>query len=298
MSDLLRRFLIAGLFLSLLAACGPIPKPFQAAPGAKEANPLLAIPDGAGVTVAPVQGADAALTGPLTEAMVAELQKVGIPASSGAALTNGILMEGIAAWRDGRADIQWVLTDPDGKEVAAVSANAASTRQAFQDGDPALVKILAERGAALVGTALGTEYAVSVIQEGARRVAVVGVEGAPGDGNRALSRAMTAVLKDAGVPLADAPEDAALLLAGAVTLEALDDGQERVQILWWLMDGDGTVLGKLDQENIIPAGSLNQRWGGAAYDAALANVAAVQEILDRIDEIRDIQRQATEPSLN
>lgn len=294
----MRRLLIAGLFLSLLAACGPIPKPFQAAPGAKEANPLLAIPDGAGVTVAPVQGADAALTGPLTEAMVAELQKVGIPASSGAALTNGILMEGIAAWRDGRADIQWVLTDPDGKEVAAVSANAASTRQAFQDGDPALVKILAERGATLVGTALGTEYAVSVIQEGARRVAVVGVEGAPGDGNRALSRAMSAVLKDAGVPLADAPEDAALLLAGAVTLEALDDGQERVQILWWLMDGDGTVLGKLDQENIVPEGSLNQRWGGAAYDAALANVAAVQEILDRIDEIRDIQRQATEPSLN
>lgn len=297
MFDRLRILAVFALAL-VVAACGPVPKPFKTAPGAKDSNPLLAIPDGSGVTVAPVEGAAPALSGPLTEAMVAQLQRLGVPASSGAALTHGILMEGVAEWRDGRADVLWVLTDPDGAEVATVSANAAATRSAFDDGDPSLVKILAERGAALVGASLGTEHAISALPEGAPTVAVVGVEGAPGDGDRALSRAMAAVLKEAGVPLAGTPEDAALLLAGAVTLEPLGDDRELVTIRWWLMDGDGTVLGKLDQENVVPMGALSERWGGAAYDAALANVAAVQEILDRIDEIREVQRSATEPRLN
>lgn len=292
------RLVICGLILSALAACGPVPKPFKAEPGAKESNPLLAIPDGSGITVAPVAGAGAPLSGPLTEALVAHLQRVGIPASSGSALTNGLLMEGIAEWRDGRADVFWVLTNPDGAEVATVSANAAATRSAYETGDPALVKILAERGATLVGATLGTEQAVSALPDGTPTVAVVGVEGAPGDGDRALSRAMTAVLKEAGVPLADGAEEAALLLAGVVTLEPLKNGRELVTIQWWLMDGDGTVLGKLDQENVVPQGALNERWGGAAYDAALANVAAVQEILERFDEIRELHRPATEPRPN
>jgi len=51
----------------------------------------------------------------------------------------------------------------------------------------------------------------------------------------------------------------------------------------------GTVLGTLEQANAVPAGSLSDRWGPAAYDAALANVDAIREILARLDEIRALQ---------
>jgi hypothetical protein len=79
-----------------------------------------------------------------------------------------------------------------------------------------------------------------------------------------------------------------------VELAPVGDDLEVVTIRWWLLDGDGTVLGSLEQANTVPRGSLNERWGVAAYDAALANVDAIQDILDRIDEIRELQRQASE----
>lgn len=280
--------------LTVLAACGPIPQPFKEGPGAKDTNSLLSIPDGAGVTVAPVHGAGAELSGPLTEALVAALHDQEIPATAGGSLTNGLLMEGVADWVDGEAFVVWILTDSQSEVVATVTARAAADRARFDTGDPALVSDLAQRGAVLIAAAMKPENTNSTARQGVPTVAVVGVEGAPGDGDQALSKAMSAVLGEAGVPMAETPDSAALLLAGGVSVEKLNDELEEVVIQWWLMDETGAVLGTLEQANVIPLGALNERWGGAAYDAALANVEAIREILSRIDEIREMQRQANE----
>lgn len=288
-----RVLLITLLAVFALAACGPVPRPFKASPGAKESNPLLVVPDGAGITVVPVAGASPALSGPLTEALVYSLRRAGIPASAGAALTNGLLMEGVARWRDGEAVVDWRLTDPDGALAAEVRANAPAARTDFEAGSVDLINALADRSAAMVATALRPDELAGTIDGPPPTVAVVGVDGAPGDGDRALSRAMRAVLAEAGVPLADGEAEAALLLAGAVSVEAIGETRERVTIRWWLLDDSGLVLGTLEQANEVPKGALSDRWGGAAYDAALANVEAVQDILDRIDQIREIQRGAT-----
>lgn len=268
-----------------LAGCGPVPQPFRAAPGAKADNPLLAIPDGAGVTVAPISGAPPGLSGPLMDELAAALRRAGVPASTGAALGNSLLMEGDGRWIDGRAVIDWRLSDETGAEVAALRSEAEAPRDAYERGDPALVRRLAERSATLTARALAPDADAIPAQGEARGqgVAVVGVEGAPGDGDRALADAMTAVLTQAGVPMADGPDAAALLLAGAVSVAEIADGGQDVSISWWLMDTDGTVLGTLEQGNRVPAGSLDGRWGDAAYDAALANVDAIRGILDRLE---------------
>lgn len=278
----------------LLAACGPIPQPFKEGPGAKETNALLTIPDGAGVTVVPIHGADAALSGPLTEAMVAALHDQEIPATAGGSLTNGLLMEGVANWVDGEAVIVWVLTDSANDVVATVTARTETTQSAFESGEPSLVETLAQRGAVLIAAAMVPDNVAPALDGGIPTVAIVGVEGAPGDGDQALSKAMTTVLDEAGVPLAETPEEATLLLAGGVSVEKLNDEMEEVIIQWWLMDDTGAVLGTLEQANVIPLGALNDRWGGAAYDAALANVETIREILGQIDEIRELQRQASQ----
>jgi len=283
-----RRWPLIIAILLGLAACGPIPKPFQEAPAAKELNPLLEIPDGAGVTVFPVAGAPAELAGPLTEALVLELQRAEVPASASAALTNALLMKGTSRWQAGDAIIDWILTDPDGKTVTTVQARIKANLGDYRLGNPALVQALAEHGAALVAAALRPEASL-VLDQGPRRVAVVGVEGAPGDGDRALARAMTGVLAEAGIEMAPNLDEAALLLAGAVSIAPMQNGMEEVTISWWLMDNEGTVLGTLEQANAVPAGSLSDRWGPAAYDAALANVDAIREILARLDEIRALQ---------
>ena len=267
----------------LPTACGPIPKPFKTPPSAKESNPLLAIPDGAGVTVAPVSGAPPALSGPLTEALVLSLKRAGIPASASVALTNGLLMEGDARWDGGETVVIWRLTDPADVVAAQVTARAPAAFPAFVTGDLGLVQTLADRSAVLIAAALRPDELAGSLPTEAPTVAVVGVEGAPGDGDKALSRAMTVVLTEAGIPVAEDETEAALLLAGAVILEAIDAETERVTIRWWLLDGGGTMLGKLEQTNEVPMGALSGRWGGIAYDAALANVEAVRQVLKQMD---------------
>lgn len=289
----LRRTIVILAILGL-AACGPVPQPFRAAPGDKAGNPLLAIPDGVGVTVAPISGAPPALAGPLTDALAEALRRAGVPASSGAALANSLLMEGEGRWEAGRAIVDWRLTDEVGAQVAVLTGEAVSSRSAFETGDSDLIRRLAERSALLTAAALAPDAGAAAASDmrGGRGVAVVGVEGAPGDGDRALSQAMAAVLDQAGIPMAEGSEPAALLLAGSVAVAKAGEDQQEVTIRWWLMDADGTVLGTLEQANIVPAGALDGRWGGAAYDAALANVEAIQEILERLDEIRALQTES------
>lgn len=284
---------ILALALLGLAACGPVPRPFQAAPAEKLANPLLAIPDGAGITVTPLKGAPIKLAGPLRDALVGEFTMLGIPASTGAALTNGLRMDGFATWGQGTAVVAWALVDPDGETVTTVEARVPAPEADYLSGAPEMIETLARRSAVLVAAALRPDTVLPLGRDGGPpTVSVVGVQGAPGDGDAALAEAMATMLERAGVPLAEDQDAAALLLAGEVGIEPVGDDLERVTIKWWLLDGEGAVLGSLEQVNTVPLGALNERWGGAAYDAALANVEAVQDILSRIDEIREMQRQA------
>ncbi|MDF1747424.1 MAG: hypothetical protein P1V34_00960 [Alphaproteobacteria bacterium] len=249
----------------------------------------MAIPDGAGVTVIPIEGADPSLSGPLTEALVEALIDQEVPATAGGALTNGLLLEGKAHWQDGTAQVDWWLTDHQGHQVALVQVEMPATRTAYQQGYPLLIQELAKKGADLVANALRPNAMVLSGETGPRSVAVVGVDGAPGDGNTALAKAMTAVLKEAGVVIADMADKATLLLAGSVLQGEPKDGVEEITIRWWLMDATGKVLGTLQQSNLVPQGSLSEEWGSAAFDATLANVQAIQDILGKIDRVRSVQ---------
>ncbi|NMM43252.1 hypothetical protein HH303_02100 [Rhodospirillaceae bacterium KN72] len=278
----------------LVAACGPIPQPYRETAAEKADNPLLAIPDGAGITVAPVTGADPALSGPLTEALVAEFEKIGIPASAGAALTNALLLEGASRWRDGQAVIDWRLTDPDGVERAFGTTQVNATQAAYDMGSPFLIQDIARDGALLIAAALRPELAVPIEEFGAPKLAVIGVRGAPGDGDRALGRAMGAVLKRAGIDIQKDPDAADVQLAGTVSVEPINEAAEKVDIHWVVMDRDGNIVGSLTQSNAVPKGALDDRWGQAAYDAAFANVDAIQAILDRMAEMRSLGTDATQ----
>jgi len=112
-------------------------------------------------------------------------------------------------------------------------------------------------------------------------IAVMPVDGAPGDGREALTRAIARSLTQAGHPVTEDFDAAALILAGSVYVVPDDAGQEAVTIEWSLMHPDGRRLGTISQMNTIPAGSLDGAWGPVAH--AIANggadgiVALVQE---------------------
>jgi len=112
-------------------------------------------------------------------------------------------------------------------------------------------------------------------------IAVMPVDGAPGDGREALTRAMARSLKQAGHPVTEDFDAAALILAGSVYVAPNGAGQEAVTIEWSLMHPDGRRLGTISQENTIPAGTLDGAWGPVAGAIAAGGadgiVALVQE---------------------
>lgn len=282
---------LAALALFLLAAaCGPVPTPFKQAAPERAANPLLALPDSVGVTVAPAQAGPPALTGPLADRTAERLRWAGVPASSGPALTGGYLLEGAVDWRAGAAAYDWRLSDPAGETVEAGRVEADADRAAFDAGDDAVIAALAAEASAAVARALTPPSlrAAAAADRGAPRpdaVHVMEVEGPAARPARELQRALAALLDDLGAPLTDDAAEATLLIQGRLeasrTQNANAGASTPVTIEWWLLDADGAVVGSLVQNNAAPGDPVRDGFGPLAYDIAYPVADAVARSLQR-----------------
>ena len=112
-----------------------------------------------------------------------------------------------------------------------------------------------------------------------RAVAVLMVKGSPGKGNVELTKAMRQTLKVAGWPVLSAPRADAITITGKVRIEAAKGASQQVALIWTVHSPDGRKLGKIDQANGVPAGSLDAGWGN---NATLVAEAAATGIFDLI----------------
>jgi hypothetical protein len=103
-----------------------------------------------------------------------------------------------------------------------------------------------------------------------KSVAVVGVEGATGQGNRELAAAMISVLKKAGWPVSAKPGPATLSISAQVALDAAAGPNQMVHLTWRVVSPKGKELGTVAQNNAIAAHTLDTTWGPAANAAAEA----------------------------
>jgi hypothetical protein len=108
------------------------------------------------------------------------------------------------------------------------------------------------------------------------RVAYVDVVGAPGDGEKALARALSERLLEKGFELAGTPEADAYEIQGMVRMSPASRGEQTIRIDWTVFGPGGTLLGNVTQVREIRKGSLGRTWGAAADAAA---EAAAQDIL-------------------
>jgi hypothetical protein len=268
----------------LLLACQPLPHPFEDN-RPPPASPVLSPPDAAGIVVRPVLGAPAPAAAALAAAMAAALMKEDVPADTDAANRRSYHLSGIVTTRPAgdrtQVTVEWRLAGADGHVVTTESVAAEVPDAAWRNGDPDLAKALVERpGPVLARQVAGDvprEHAVASVT-----VAIVPVTGASGDGGRSLSLAIAAALNRAGVPLQQKPgEKPGYLLAGTVAIGAASAGHQSVKIVWALRRADGREVGQVSQENAVPAGSLDGRWGDTAYDVATAAVGGIVELLQR-----------------
>ena len=103
-----------------------------------------------------------------------------------------------------------------------------------------------------------------------KAVAVLGVEGASAQANRELTAAMRKVLADAGWPVLSAARKDALSIRGLVKIDPAQGPQQGVHLSWQVVSPKGKGLGSVDQNNQVPAHSLDASWGETAQFAAQA----------------------------
>jgi hypothetical protein len=284
-------------FVVLLAfavsGCGQLPKPFKAGAGRGAESPLVALQDSAGIIVAPVTGAPPGVAGPLAEIMAGALRQANILATTGSAIKSAFLLEGEAAFTpasgdEGTLSVAWTVTDGEGEVVKQLDTKRAFPALAWQSGARVHLNALVADVAPKIAASF-KRNTPQVVQAARPTIGVVAVEGAPGDGNKALKNAFEAVFKNAGIPLAEDPSLAAIQVFGKVKVSPGSDNLENIEIDWVLRRPDGSEIGALKQRNAIKNGAASATWGPLAYDVTFAMIDSVADILltmERADDIR------------
>jgi hypothetical protein len=265
--------------IAALAACQPLPQPFQTDGRARAANTLLRPVGETSMFVVPVAGLPEAESKALAEALAAALAEKDIPASTTARSRLSSVLTVTLEPRGADAAWSWSERHPDSslEGQAAQPLGIAPARLS----DPVAMKQAARTIAAGISGHLNQTLAAAAPAEtGPANLAVKDCTGAPGDGNRSLRQAMRELLILGGqAPLPD-PAGADYVISCDVKVWQDGPNSERVAIEWVLLDNAGSRLGEVKQGNRIPRGQLAQAWGSTAHIIAQGGWQGLSEIIE------------------
>ena len=239
--------------------------------------------DAAGIVVAPIIGAPPGVAGPLSEIMAAELRRVNVPATTTSVVKNAFLLEGEMVLAPPAGDknlvtIKWTVTNVVGDVVTELVTSSSVSGIAWKTASLPSLNTVSEDVVPRIANTLQTKYPVVARKEWPV-VAVVAVEGAPGDGNEMLKNAFVAVLKDAGLPVTANPENAVIQIFGKVEITDQTLKRETIEINWIFLEPNGSEIGKMTQSNSVEKGRVHSKWGSLAYDVTFAMVDSVANVL-------------------
>lgn len=268
------------LFALALAACGPIPRPFQPEEKDALANPLLRLPDHGGVVVPPVAGLPEGEGRALAEAVAEALRGHDIPANTRSGNRYSLILDLRASPEPGgRVGVDAQLVDPQGTTLNEGRHIDVTPRA---PGTPAEWAGLAKRVAEAIAAAIKPE---TLAQRDKLPVRLTMPEGAPGDGGLALLRALAFHLERMGVRLTDDPRVPALGVTGNVAIgpaPAIQGAEaRRVSVVWRVADTDGDELGRIDLGNAVPLRAVDRQWAELSFEIAAASAEAIRELVER-----------------
>jgi hypothetical protein len=110
-------------------------------------------------------------------------------------------------------------------------------------------------------------------------LAFIAVVGAPGDGEQALTAALTKRLSAIGVKPGSAQAIDVYSVEGTVRVTAAKGARESVRIDWTVFAPDGSTLGGVSQTRVVRKGSLDRKWGAAADAAARAAAGEIVKLI-------------------
>ncbi|MBI3453502.1 MAG: hypothetical protein HY057_11885 [Rhodospirillales bacterium] len=266
------------LLSALVAACGQLPRPFQ--PDSKaDTVPLLFLADGFGVVVRPVADLPPPAAAALAKAVVEELGRAEVPATTGEGNRASYILNGRAAPRAGGGVLlAFSLDDP---LAAAGSIYRTKAEIPFLPGadDAAAWRQIARPIAAAVAATLQPPAPQPPVAR--RRVIVREITGAPADDRRALARALEYNLRRAQVPVADEPADDTLAIVGALTIARKGPDSYSIGVLWTVLGPDGAEIGQVRQDNDVPARMLDRAWPEIAAAVAEGAAEGIADLVNR-----------------
>ncbi len=275
--------LLSPLFL---ASCGDLPEPFLGNPGATArrlavpATPLLVVPPPSHALLPAPAGTDYA------DLLALSLQKEEVP-SMARASHKGDWELLVTAERQGDSIIpHYAIDDPNGKQLGVVDGAptpapgwiAGAPWTLGQSARDAVPKVLALM---LSVRATRDRANPDSLLNRAARVYVPEVQGAPGDGDTALSKLIRAQLAQFGPLVQLTPEGADFIVQGEVKVTALPNAQQRVEIVWTVSRPSGVVNGKVSQLHDLPAGTLDRYWGDIAGAVTQEASGGINEVIER-----------------
>jgi hypothetical protein len=110
-------------------------------------------------------------------------------------------------------------------------------------------------------------------------LAFITVADGPGDGEQALTAALSKRLAAAGVKTASPEATNVYSVEGTVRVTAAKGGRQSVRIDWTVFAPDGSTLGGVSQTKLVRKGSLDRKWGSAADAAAGAAAGEIVKLL-------------------
>jgi hypothetical protein len=290
----------------LLAGCGELPKPF-AHSGANLSNPLLRLADGGGVQIAMAPGLFEGIAAPLLAAAVKGLAGANVPASQNPDLRGVYRLTGDVAIEIGdpgdaeTARFIWRLRDADGNEVGAFDQTITGDAPGWLAEDQEIFEIIAaDAGQRIAGILRGDEAAADAAPVTAPfgpSLYLVGVDGAPGDGNAALVRSLRLVVVRSGGKIADDLDSATHLVMGSVDVSDTKADSQLLVVSWAVTGLDGIELGKVSQSNRVPITLTAGRWGGLAYAIAEGAGEGIFDILERAKIVPERRKALRIPGL-
>ncbi|WP_374633076.1 hypothetical protein [Ferrovibrio sp.] len=281
---------IALACMALLAACQPLPQPFQ--PDSKVPGEFpLTMPIGeVSLYVAPVTGAEPPLDSDLAARVAAALLAREIPASTATrSLGSSDLTSALIEDENGRLLWAWQVARPrtaplNGPDYP-LGMTAAALNQADERTREALALALASRVAAALDARAGIPAAASSAEAVAAlpKVALLPFTGAPGDGNQALAVALREwLLRMGAARVVLNRQEADYLVLCEVKLDDAGPQRQTVSLNWVLQRPDGTRLGDVGQANQVPRGTLDGAWGPVARLAAQGGAEGLRDLLARL----------------
>jgi hypothetical protein len=281
----------------VLAGCGELPKPF-AHSGANLSNPLLRLADGGGVSVAAAPGLFEDIAAPLLAAAVKGLSLANVPATIDTDLEGVFRLTADVSIEIGNpgdaetARFIWRLQDADGAALGAFDQTITGDTPGWLSEDQEIFDIIAADAGARIAEILrggpgaatgpggdgGVDGKTNPLQPS---LYLVGVDGAPGDGNVSLVRSLKLVVRRAGGRISDSLDTATHLVMGSVEVSDAQADTQLLVVSWAVAGLDGIELGKVSQRNRVPVKLIAGRWGGLAYAIASGAGEGIFDILEQ-----------------